>query len=120
MSKIFINLLFLKGGTNLIFLAGSKALDLSLGLCIPKPAIFNSCSRAAASLLASAFNSNSRNSRVYFNSASLKSRACASCASCNAFSASRANRRSSRSKSSFSLTISAVSTIGFSSTSSII
>ena len=32
-----------KGGTNLIFLAGSKALGLSEGECLPKPAIFNSC-----------------------------------------------------------------------------
>ena len=57
MSKIFINLLFLEGGTNIIFLAGSKALLLSLGGCIPKAAIFNSCSRTTASFLASAFNS---------------------------------------------------------------
>ena len=53
MSKIFINLLFLEGGTNLIFLTGSKALALSEGGCLPKLAIFNSYSRAATSFLAS-------------------------------------------------------------------
>ena len=53
MSKIFSNLLFLKGDTNLIFLAGSKALVLSEGGCLPKPAIFNSCLRTAASFSAS-------------------------------------------------------------------
>ena len=59
------------GGTNLIFLAGSKALALSVGECLPKLAIFNSCSRVAASNSSaksafsfSAFNSNSRNSQA--------------------------------------------------------
>ena len=43
MSKIFTNLLFFEGGTNLIFLAGSKALAQSGEGCLPKAASFNSC-----------------------------------------------------------------------------
>ena len=101
MSKIFINLLFLEGGINLIFLAGWKARALSEWGCLPKLAIFNSCSRAAASFSASksafscsAFNSKASNLPASFNSASLKARACASCASCDALSALRASRAS--------------------------
>ena len=43
MSKIFTNHLFFEGGTNLIFLAGSKALAQSGEGCLPKAASFNSC-----------------------------------------------------------------------------
>ena len=68
-----------KGGTNLIFLTGSKALALSEGGCLPKLAIFNSYSRAATSFLASISAAKwpflVLLSRASFNSASLKSRA---------------------------------------------
>ena len=67
----------------------SNALALSEGECLPKLAIFNSCSCTAASFLASksafscsTFNSYTRNSRASFNSASLKSRASRCAASC--------------------------------------
>ena len=74
-----------RGGADVIFLAETKALALSGGGYLPKPAIFNSCSRTVASFLASisasksafscsAFNSNSRFSHTTFNSNSPNSR----------------------------------------------
>ena len=96
MSKIFINLLFLEGGTNLMFKAGSNSLALSVGECLPKLAIFNSCSCAAASNSAaksafhfSAYNSNSCNPTASLKSASLILRAALQALRASAFAASQ-------------------------------
>ena len=56
-----------------IFLAESKALGLSEGDCLPKPAILKSCSRTAASFLASNYASKSAFSCSAFNSDSSNS-----------------------------------------------
>ena len=136
MSKIFINLLFLEGGTNLIFPAGSKLLALSEGGRLPQPVILNACLRAAASLSVSAFNPNSHNlcTAASFSASAFNSNSCNSQTSFNSASLLRellswhcehvellhtGNRCSSHSNSNFYFKTSAVSVVGFSSTSSI-